>query len=292
MKTTKQHSKLVKGIAKSLLIAAALLPASMVSAQTDTTSTAQDYEESVNVGGDTTHLEFRCRNYTLIAHDVDSFCWEEHHGIEEEDFTYWSGLDLGLNGFVTPKNSLGMEERYNGFELDYAKSLVVNLNFLEKKLSFDKRHSGIYTGLGIEWNTYAFRNNSALFATTDTTFTIEDTTFNYTKNKLHATYLTVPLMLEFNSSTKYNKNFHFAAGVVGALKLGSNWKRRFEDEGKEMRLKTRDDYNLNVFKYSAMARVGYGDVTFFASYSLNSLFETNRGPEVYPFTLGIQLLGF
>lgn len=264
----------------------------MVSAQ-DTTTVVDISSDGIDVGGDTTHLEFRCRNYTLIKHDVDSFCWEERQiGIEEENFTYWSGLDLGINGFVTPKNSLGMEEQYNGFELDYAKSLVVNLNFLEKKLSFDKRHSGIYTGLGIEWNTYAFRNNSALFATTDTTFTIEDTTFNYTKNKLHATYLTVPLMLQFNSSTRMNKNFHFSAGVVGALKLGSNWKRRFEDEGKQLRLKTRDDYNLNVFKYSAMARVGYGDVTFFASYSLNSLFEKNRGPEVYPFTLGIQLLGF
>ena len=43
---------------------------------------------------------------------------------------------------------------------------------------------------------------------------------------------------------------------------------------------------------SATVRGGVGWFNLFATYSLTPLFESGRGPELYPFTVGVTLLGF
>ena len=56
--------------------------------------------------------------------------------------------------------------------------------------------------------------------------------------------------------------------------------------------KTRDQYNLNPFRYSAMLRCGVGKLDIYATYTLSELFKKNQGPQLYPFTVGITLAGF
>ena len=56
--------------------------------------------------------------------------------------------------------------------------------------------------------------------------------------------------------------------------------------------KVKGDYNVSPFSLEASARVGYGDLTLFASASITSLFEEDKGPEVYPFTVGLTVLAF
>jgi hypothetical protein len=101
----------------------------------------------------------------------------------------------------------------------------------------------------------------------------------------------VPLMLQFDTKKLHKKNtFHIAAGVVGSLKIGSYTKQVTEIDGTKFKPHTKDDFNLNQFRYAAMVRVGYGWFDVFASYSLNTLFKKGQGPELYPFTVGITLL--
>jgi hypothetical protein len=38
--------------------------------------------------------------------------------------------------------------------------------------------------------------------------------------------------------------------------------------------------------------VGYGKVTLYAQYGLNELFQHNKGPEMYPFSVGVRLANF
>ncbi|MEJ6615423.1 MAG: outer membrane beta-barrel protein [Crocinitomicaceae bacterium] len=56
---------------------------------------------------------------------------------------------------------------------------------------------------------------------------------SYTKNKLSAAYLTVPLLFEFNTKAKSSKSFYFAFGVVGGVRIGSTLKRKGEFEGEK-----------------------------------------------------------
>jgi hypothetical protein len=41
-----------------------------------------------------------------------------------------------------------------------------------------------------------------------------------------------------------------------------------------------------------MVRLGYGVIDLYASYALNSMFKKGQGPELYPFTVGINLVNF
>ena len=94
-------------------------------------------------------------------------------------------------------------------------------------------------------------------------------------------------MFDINMSKNANKNFHIAAGVEFAYRIHSVAKQRYDVGDTHFRNKTRDDFNIEPFRYSAVARIGYNNVTIFANYGLNRLFQKNKGPQVYPFTLGV-----
>jgi hypothetical protein len=66
----------------------------------------------------------------------------------------------------------------------------------------------------------------------------------------------------------------------------------YKDNGNQQKVKDDKDFNTNPFKVALTARVGYGWLNFFATYSLTPLFESGRGPELYPVSIGMTLLGF
>jgi hypothetical protein len=57
-------------------------------------------------------------------------------------------------------------------------------------------------------------------------------------------------------------------------------------------MKNRDDFHLHPFKMDATARIGWGWINLFGTYSLTSLFKEDKYPELYPFTAGITLTGW
>ena len=99
-------------------------------------------------------------------------------------------------------------------------------------------------------------------------------------------------MLELNTSKRDSRNFHIAFGVIGGLKLGSSTKQIFTTNNHTYETIRRDDYNLFPFKLDATVRIGYGDFTLFGTYSLTPLFEYGKGPELYPFTVGLRICPF
>jgi hypothetical protein len=40
-----------------------------------------------------------------------------------------------------------------------------------------------------------------------------------------------------------------------------------------------------------MVRIGYGNLDLYASYALTSMFQKNEGPQLYPFSVGITIIG-
>lgn len=103
----------------------------------------------------------------------------------------------------------------------------------------------------------------------------------------------VPLMLELQtrSHSEFSK-FHLAAGVNLGVRLSSHTKQVYKLDGKKDKVKTHEDFYINPFRYDLQARMGWGKINFFASYSLNSLFRDGKGPEVYPFSIGLRILNF
>ncbi|WP_372774481.1 outer membrane beta-barrel protein [Mangrovibacterium sp.] len=212
---------------------------------------------------------------------------------------HWSGFELGVNGlydtdysiYEDSGNEFIYEDSGNEFmDLNQSASLEVNINFVEYNISLKDHRVGIVSGLGLQWNNYKFDNSVSIDKGDQgiiLPFDIEEN--NFKKSKLMVSYLTLPLMLEFQIPVNDGTNSLFiSGGMVGALNLGSHTKIK-NDRSKD---KDRGSFNINPFKYSAIARIGLKDISFYATYSFSSLFKDNKGPEMYPFSIGISLVNF
>jgi len=242
---------------------------------------------------DTTTIKLKHSTIYIVSENKsDTMDLKEERRENTHSLTYWNGLDLGVNGFLSPKGSLDIGEENDAFRPDYPSSRSLSINFLEQKLCLIKDYVGITTGLGIQWNSYKLKNDYSLIAGKDTVFAVLDSNINLKKNKLRTTWLNVPLLMEFNTSKDQKKNVHLGAGVVGGLHLETMFKQKYDTDGTSSRYKNKNDLQVNPYRLEAMVRVGYGSFNLFASYQMTELFEKGKGPELYPFTIGLTLVDF
>lgn len=227
---------------------------------------------------------------------------------------HWGGFDLSLNGYLNKDMNMdfGKADRY--LDLNMPKSIGVHLNLYEQNVKISSNGNfGFITGLGIEWHNYRFDRNVWLDNTRDTLrgYLMEGVVIK--KNKLVVSYLTLPLIFEWQHKGPGRLNdYHFAAGLVVGARIGSHTKVVYDEQEKEFNLvdpatlqivatrtsprdeteKVYDDFHLNPFKADATVRIGWGYINLFGTYSLTTLFGKNKGPELYPFAVGITLLGW
>lgn len=209
---------------------------------------------------------------------------------------HWGGVELGMNALLTPDRSFRMttapiDNSYLDLKLN--KSIGVAINLFESNFNLISNHLGLVTGLGLEFTNYRFGTDVVLMGDSSMIYHYRDTLNDNKKSRLRVTHLNIPLILEFQTNSKKNINsFHIGVGVIGGLRIDSYTRLEYLISGKKQKVNTRDDYHLNPFKYEATARVGWGHINLFANYALSTLFEKGQGPELYPITLGISLVGW
>ena len=204
---------------------------------------------------------------------------------------HWGGFELGFNNYGKTAFSSELPAGYDFLELNTGKSIAVNLNFFDWSAKIMGRKLMFVTGLGITWNNWRFQNNRTLIANAPVLSANFDS-IDYSKNKLTASYVTLPLLIEFNTNNYEKKTFHVGAGIIGGYRIGSHTKQQYEVSGKTRTVKLYDDFNLDPFSYDATLRIGYRGFTVFASYGLKSLFKKNEASELHPYTFGLALLNW
>lgn len=236
---------------------------------------------------DTTRLSFGDRKIIIIE-DEDKEKDKKKDKKVNEIKHIWAGVELGFNGY---SNKLFNTTLPNGgaYSLDYLRSNVVNINPFERNISLYKNYIALTTGIGFQFNRMMFENNTTLVPFKDS-IQIVDAGISYSKNMLKASYLTVPLLFQFNTSKIHAKSFHFAIGGQVAVKLGSRSKQVYDVDGDKKRDIYKNDFNLNPFQYGLTARIGYGQVNVFANYNLSEVFKSGKGPELFPFQIGVTLV--
>ncbi len=232
----------------------------------------EDVEIIINEAGDTTYYS---QNDSKKGKKKAKF------------YSSWSGLSIAGNGVLTYDNKTTLPEDMRFIEIDYARSISAAFNFADLELGISP-HFGFSTGLGIQWNRYGLKNSYTVTFNEDSLYGISTPDFNYSKNVLKSTYITMPLLFEIHTNKKRSKSFNIALGVIGGYKLESKLKQNYEFEGREYEFKTRGHYHFNPFQAYATARIGYGDVSLFVNYGLTRVFEEGRGPQLYPFQAGLH----
>lgn len=260
----------------------AFLSSQLFSQETDSvvvsTSTAQDTSDL---------------NMSEIKFDKDGLSVyigrEKNRERNKKITTDWIGLDIGFEGVHIKENKL-IGDGLNPFDLRPYKSTNLNLHIV-------RQHARITKGFGIEWgltmefHKYMF-NHPVIMPENQDQATFElDPENKYRKYRWNYSYLSVPLLFSFETNPEdVSESFHFQAGVYGGVQLGSN----FKVKGGGDKMKTRDDFNLNLFRYGLRAAVGYGPITIYGMLALNDLFdkEHNGGYVVQPYSVGISVIPF
>jgi len=217
--------------------------------------------------------------------------------------TNWMIFDIGLSNYSDDTN-YGSTGSYlynrpnaiplgeNDFKLNAGKSINVNIWFFMQRLNLIKHNVNLKYGLGLELNNYRYKTASNLsylesnpYITNQiTSAVIIRDSIGFSKNKLAADYLTVPLMLNFVTNPgNQDRGLSLSVGVSAGYLYSQRNKQISSERGKD---KNKGDYDLERFKLSYVAEVGLGPVKFFGSYSPTSFYKS--GLNMKPYTVGFR----
>ncbi|MGN6531920.1 MAG: outer membrane beta-barrel protein [Ginsengibacter sp.] len=199
----------------------------------------------------------------------------------------------GNNGYIVNKPG-SPDLTATDFKLKTVKSVNVNIWFFMQRMNLIKHYLNLKYGLGIELNNYRFKSDISFneggpnpynsLQNIPHAFVFRDS-ISFSKNKLAADYVTVPLMLNFNTNPNDNKKgLSISAGVSMGYLYSSRNKQVSHERGKE---KNRGDYDLEKWKFSYVGELGLGPVRLYGSYSPKSIFQNDLN--FTPYAVGIRL---
>jgi hypothetical protein len=232
------------------------------------------------------------RDYIEITHK-ETPSKNKNKAFRKQSFnTHLSGFGLASNGYL---NSDGKEQLPVGYEfMDpiQGKSLEVSFYPVEESVALLGNWLGLAFGLGLQYNNYRFDLNNAtdIQEGGQSWFPEISEDASLTKSKLTTLYLNAPILAELQIRNRYNRQPLFiAGGVVGGIKLQSHTKMVYlDDEGSHKR-KLKDISGIPSLRYGFMAKAGYGSVSLYGTYYPVSLFDANKGPELYPYSVGLMI---
>ncbi len=195
---------------------------------------------------------------------------------------HWAGIDLGA-GIVNNSSFLANNNSTFGW-----RELNASWNIFDKKIPLYKEYIGITTGLGISETDLSITKNQNINFNSDSLWTTKDPSKEYSHNVLYAGYISVPLMLEINTSPNPKKTFFILAGVTGGMKFYSGITQNSKTSNTTTESMIFGKFGLNTFKLDASARIGYKHLGLYANYALTPLFDTRLTKAAYPLTFGVS----
>lgn len=264
------------------------------------TATAQEKKDTIRIGGMVIVKEGKNKNGKSKGIHMSR---NHEPKIKRNISTNWWVLDLGFSNY-DDKTNYSTAGSYlinrpgypaldkNDFKLRTGKSINVNIWVFMQKLNLIKHHVNLKYGLGVELNNYRYKSDISYkegglvpyTANTQTNapFIFRDS-ISFSKNKLAADYLTVPLMLNFASHPGNKKGVSLSVGVSAGYLYSQRNKQKSSERGK---WKNKGDYGLEKFKFSYVAEVGLGPIRLYGSYSPNSIYE--KSLDMRPYTVGLR----
>lgn len=201
---------------------------------------------------------------------------------------HWAGLGWGFANFVDGDFTLN---NVDGVSLKSELSNEFYFNPIEKIVPLIGNNFGVTTGFGLNWRNYHLDKNQHLLEVNDVVAAYDapvDVTYNYSRLRVFS--LTVPVLFEFQHNLGTKHKFFISAGVVGGVNTSSSYRIKYteSDGDKENRVESKG-LNIAPLTLDYMAQIGYGSWSVYAKYSQFNLFQSQKGPQVQPVSLGATL---
>ncbi len=248
--------------------------------QQQTSLSASGHTATLSVGG--LELIFGEQDPALTLgvypHNNESNTKISFAGFNGVSYNHLSLMEFGLCQIVgTDYGAYAAEDR--GFmDLNNGKSIHVAFNFVTFNTLLTKsRTLGLSIGLGLSVENYVFSNDLTI-KYADGMMRPEPIDASYKKSKLVATYLHVPVLLDWN----IKKGLFLSAGFNFDLNIGGHTKIKFPKE------KYRNCH-LNPFNVGATVRLGFQRLYVYGNYSFMEMFKQDQGPKAHRMSVGLGL---
>ncbi|NOR88357.1 MAG: outer membrane beta-barrel protein [Bacteroidales bacterium] len=229
---------------------------------------------------------------------------------------HWGGVGLGINGYVNDKFVYDLPEEYEYMDLLWQKSVNVDLNIYEQNIRLSPNGNiGLVTGIGYSIYNYRFTKSFTVMQDSNHFSGLYNQGVNVRKSKFVTNYITIPVLFEIQDNnpsplTKYR--WHVNVGAIFGLRVHTHQKTYFNETNKDYVLvnpltnevdayatspsyaksKVHDDFYMSPFKLDASLRIGWGWINLYGNVSLIEMFNVGKGPKLYPFSVGIMLVGW
>lgn len=203
--------------------------------------------------------------------------------------------------YVGFMNFAKLPKQYNAIQLNGSGSFTFQFNIFNHDIELNKRNNiGLTTGLGLEYQRFRFDDANYTLTKIDGITSLMKAKEIYNdiesvkRSSFKNLYLTIPLMLEvqFPASKYASKRFYVSGGFMGGVRMHSKTKVVYNNsdnnKGKE---KNKGNFNVVPFKVDAIARIGYGKINVWGSYTITNLFKDNNlsGLNIYTLGFGINI---
>jgi hypothetical protein len=204
-------------------------------------------------------------------------------------------MELGLN---SPRKAT------SDFSTGFWGSRSLNIYYTYDFRILKSRFSFV-PGIGVSLERWKFKNGYILSYDADDSLKmnrpVDIGLSRVAKSQLITNYLEIPLELCYRTRPDDPaRSFKIAVGARFGYMFDSFTKVKYREGGEIKKIKDKQDFELNKFRYSLTARVGLGNISLFGYYNMTPLFEKGKGPldpktgqkDFNTLTIGISLASF
>jgi hypothetical protein len=197
-------------------------------------------------------------------------------------------VDIGFMNLSNPDDAMNTSFwGSKSFGVYYMKPMPIN----------DKMTFNVSLGIGSE--KYAFDSDITLGHGIDPNnlnreiTTIDTLGFSARKSKLATTYLDLPIELRFGFGGNPSDGGFFAIGAMAGILIDGHTKIKYEENGRNVINKVKDDFGLSNFRYGLSGRLGFRGFNLYYKHYFSKLFSNGEQPqgttaEPNPWAMGIS----
>ncbi|KAA6317656.1 hypothetical protein EZS27_032222 [termite gut metagenome] len=198
--------------------------------------------------------------------------------------------DLHIAGLYVGYSMFGDKALYSRADepdLVLTKSWEWGIVPFEAKFPLTRDNSlSLNSGLGIGYTSFRIDGNYAFRKVSSVTAILPpDEGTSYSQSRLRYYHFRIPVVFEWQKYSKSHGPVFVSLG--GEAEIRRSMKAKVKYEGNKHENTLGKDLNVNPIGVNLLTQVGYGSLGFYTRYSMAQLFEKNKGPKLYPFSIGV-----
>lgn len=212
--------------------------------------------------------------------------------IDTDDFAFFNGIEVYTNLLLNDDMNIeGLSDQNITLKADPGRSINVGFSLFGKYIPIAKQHFGLLTGLTFRFTSYNFKEDFSISSAQSGEVTLtEHPERVYEKNRLRAGFLRLPVLLQFATGKEASKSFHTAVGGYAGVRMGKGkYKVEYTENNSSVNSTAKGHYHLNSIDYGAEARIGYGNISVLASYSLAGVFNKDANIDLNGANIGLAV---